>query len=144
MTRFEPSGDRFQAVEFYRGTRIFDPQFIKKCTIQEKHNRIGKLKHYHILNTPKMIEGLKASFKHIKELASKVTSSNVDVPQCHFPLMEKLEKELKEYAVLFRCANCKCNHLHYPCGNQSVLRWWEVYALVVLVQPSLMAAKRVF
>jgi hypothetical protein len=95
------------------------------------------------MNTPDMIEGLKASFKHIKGFGKKVTSSNVDVLQWHFTVMGKLEKELKEDAVLLRYANCKYKYLHCRCGKQSVLRWLGVCALVVNVQPSTVAAERV-
>jgi hypothetical protein len=45
FTRFEKGGDRYEAVEFYRGARVFDPTFVKTISLvgQPSHRKAQAL-----------------------------------------------------------------------------------------------------
>jgi hypothetical protein len=90
--RFEKGGDRYEAVEFYRGPRVFDTTFANTISLIAANHCIEKRKHYHCLDKPEIMQALKASFKFIKEAADKVTSSDVYVLHWHLDLNARLNK----------------------------------------------------
>jgi hypothetical protein len=109
FTRFQEGGDRYEAVAFYRGARVFNPTFAKTISLVAANHRIEKLKHCPCLNKPEIIQALKSSFKVIKEAADKVISSGFDVLQWHLDLNTRLKKEIEEDARVQKCRHCKSN-----------------------------------
>jgi hypothetical protein len=143
ISRFE-TGDRADAVKFYRGARVFDPLFVKSISVQEGKNLIDNLKYYHCSNKSNIIDGLKASFKFTKEAADRVTSMEADAIQWQYETGELMKKKTECDADLHRCREClqgilECNH-----GFENVGIWWEACELAALVQPSSAAAERFF
>ena len=79
MKRFSPGGDRYIAVEFYRGARVFDPVYAKTLTTARGHFLIDKLRNFHPLNNDELIRALKLSFISYKTNALQLAREKVDM-----------------------------------------------------------------
>jgi hypothetical protein len=77
LKRFSPGpgGDRYIAVEFYRGAQIFDPDFAKTLPNAEAHRLIDKLRHFHPLDQDGLISAMKLSFRSYKKNAVEVRAN---------------------------------------------------------------------
>jgi hypothetical protein len=86
---------RSEADEFYRGACVFDVSFLWIMLLSNDMALTDKPRNYPCLDNTNIIDGLKTSFKFIKEAAEKVTTSEVNVLQWHYYLKEQLTKKWK-------------------------------------------------
>jgi hypothetical protein len=73
LKRFSPGpgGDRYIAVECYRGAIIVDPDYVKTLPNSQAHRLIDKLRHFHLLHQDELISAMKLSFGSYKKTQCK-------------------------------------------------------------------------
>jgi hypothetical protein len=143
ISRFQ-TGDRADAVKFYRGDGVCDPLFVKSISMQQGRNLTDNVKYYTCLNKSDIRDGHKSSFKFMKEAADRVTATEVDVIQWRYKMGELMKKKAERDAYLYRCWECLQGIQVCNCGLEHFGLWWEACELATLVQPSSAAAERVF
>jgi hypothetical protein len=109
------------------GARVFEHTFVHTISVSDGKALIDKLKNYPCLNNTDIIDGLKASFKFVKEDANKVPASEVDVLQWHFALNGQFIEKANNDTMLRHCRNCKKGMACCDCGIEHVGLWWDVF-----------------
>jgi hypothetical protein len=124
LRRFTEGGDRYEATEFFRAARVFDPTFAATLSFLESDALIDRLLMYNPLDNGRIINSLKKSFVNFRRIArgKEWKSEETDeILQWHFSLHNLLQVQNNADGA----NNQMCHHcMKNGCGCYLDLRVW--------------------
>ena len=153
MVRISEGGDRYDAMQFYFGARIFDPSYAKTLSRAQAFALIDKMSVYPIFNKGgdnSIINRLKKTWSAYHKNASEVQAKfgnnmregkdKAGISTWHYKMFLRLDTEVLDDA---QCRYCTSGNKHCGCYND-IKVWWEACELAALVLPSSGTSERVF
>lgn len=153
MDRISEGGDRYDAMQFYSGARIFDPSYAKTLSRAQAFALIDKMSVYPIFNKDgdnSIINRLKktwpAYYKNATQVQAKFGNNmredkdKAGISTWHYRMSLRLGSELIDDV---QCRYCTSGNRHCTCYNDAKV-WWEACEMAALVLPSLGTSERAF
>ena len=153
MERIGEGGDRYDAMQFFLGARIFDPSYAKTLTPAQAHALIEKMAVYPIFNKGgdnSIIARLKRTWPAYHKNASEVAANfgndmknpkhRSGISTWHYRMFLRLESEVLNDR---ECRYCTSGDKHCSC-YEGLKVLWEACELAALVLPSSGTVERVF
>jgi len=153
MDRITEGGDRYDAMQFYLGARIFDPSYAKTLTQLQAYELIDKMSVYPIFTKGgenSIICRLKKTWSAYHKNANEARANfgkdmtkgkdRAGISTWHYRMSLRLERELMDDS---QCRYCTSGKKHCSCYNDAKV-WWEACEMAALVLPTSGTSERVF